>query len=54
MQHEILQALLDKLEEIYENLDDECGGYSRTDHGYEWLSVKRIVDLIHEVDEEYY
>lgn len=42
------QELKDKIEEKYGSLDNECGGYV----GGEWLSVKNIVDLIDECDDE--
>lgn len=51
--NELLQVLLEKLEAKYGDLDDRCGCNVHTDHGYQWLSVADIVDVIMEVDEEY-
>jgi hypothetical protein len=51
--NELLQILLEKLEAKYGDLDDRCGCNVSTDHGWEWLSVADIVDVIMEVDEEY-
>ena len=51
--NELLQALLEKLEKKYGDLDDRCGCNVSTDHGWEWLSVADIVEIIMEVDEEY-
>lgn len=51
--NELLQVLLEKLEAKYGDLDDRCGCNVSTDHGWQWLSVADIVDVIMEVDEEY-
>ena len=42
------QELKDKIEQKYGSLDNECGGFVNG----EWLSVKNIVDLIDECDND--
>lgn len=39
--------LLKEIEEKYEDLTDECGCNIATEHGYEWLSLSNIVELVH-------
>lgn len=39
---ELLQALKEK----FGDLSDNSEGYVNTDHGFEWLSVAAIVELI--------
>ena len=40
------EELLNAIERKYGDLNDEGGCYVSTDNGYEWLSVKDIVDVI--------
>lgn len=56
MNNEILRELIGKLEEKYDDLNDECGCSVFNDNTgeYEWLSVADIVNVIKEVDEMYY
>lgn len=49
MKSEGLEYLLELLENIYGDLDDDSGCYI----GREWLSPKRITDLIFKADNEY-
>ncbi len=49
MNNPILKELLDKLEQVYGDLDDDRGCYLDR----KWLSVKNIVELIEEVDADY-
>lgn len=49
MKSEGLEYLLEILENIYGDLDDDCGCYIDR----EWMSPKRIKDLIMKADEEY-
>ena len=51
MNHEILEALLEELENVYGDLDNDCGCY---DWNGTWLSIYQIVKLIKKVDEEWY
>ena len=44
------EELLDALEKKYGELDDECGCSIYTNKGFEWLSIKNIVDIIHDCD----
>lgn len=53
VKNEILQALLEKLEKKYGELDNRRGCSVSTDDGWSWLSVADIVDVIIAVDEEY-
>jgi hypothetical protein len=39
--------LLYALTEIFGDLADDSGSYAYTEHGYEWLSVARVVEIIH-------
>ena len=43
--------LLELLEQKYGDLTDDCGCNVSTDNGWEWLSIKRIVDIINDCDE---
>lgn len=52
MKNPILQDVLEKIEQVYGNIDDEMGCYVYTDNGHQWLSIKNIVELINEVDKE--
>ena len=45
------QALLDAIEEKYEDLTDERGCSISTNSGYEWLSISNIVELIHDCEQ---
>lgn len=45
------EELLEALERKYGDLTDDCGCSVYTDNGYEWLSIKRIVDIINDCDE---
>lgn len=45
------EDLLDALKARYEDLDDDCGCSVRTNDGYEWLSLARIVAIINACDE---
>ena len=38
--------LLYALKEIFGDLADDSGAYTDTDHGYEWLSIARVVEII--------
>ena len=49
----MLQEVLDRIEKKYGDLDDICGCNVHTDHGYEWLSIANIVEIIIGVDEDY-
>lgn len=49
MKSEGLEYLMEMLENIYGDLDDDCGCYIDR----EWMSPKRIKDLILKADEEY-
>lgn len=51
--NELLQTLLEKLAKKYGDLDNICGCNISTDHGWEWLSIANIVEVILQVDEEY-
>lgn len=42
--------LLKALEKKFGDLSDISGAYSHTDHGFEWLSVAAIVELIESLD----
>ena len=52
------EEFLKELEHKYEDLTDTCGCNVGTEHGFEWLSVSNIVELVHycetydEADEE--
>ena len=48
MENEALEILKELLEDKYGDLNNDCGCYV----GGQWLSVKRIVDLINQADEE--
>lgn len=50
MRHPILNSLLLEMEEKFGDLDNEGGCYLNNG---EWLSIANIVELIHEVDENY-
>lgn len=53
MKHEVLEYLKESLERKYGDLEDDAGCYVRNEFGEpEWLSVKEIVRLIDEADEE--
>lgn len=52
MKNPILKDVLEKIEQVYGNLDDEMGCYVHTDNGHQWLSIKNIVEIINEVDRE--
>lgn len=49
MKSEGLEYLLEMLENIYGDMDDDCGCYIDR----EWMSPKRIKDLIMKADDEY-
>ncbi len=40
--------LLNELQRIFGDLESDYGAYSQTENGHEWLSVKRIVDIIND------
>lgn len=42
--------LLKAIEKKYGDLSDDSGAYADTDHGFEWLSVAAIVELIESLD----
>ena len=42
------EELLEAIENKYGTLTDECGCSVLTGHGYEWLSVSDIVDIIND------
>lgn len=54
MKNEVLEYLKNLIEEKYGDLDDDGGCYATVGYEREWLSVKRIMDLLREADEEYY
>lgn len=43
---ELLQALKNR----YDDLEDDCGCSVRTEYGWEWLSIRRIVAIIETCD----
>jgi hypothetical protein len=45
------EELLEALERRYEDLEDDSGCSIRTNDGYEWLSIARIVAIINTCDE---
>ena len=44
------EELLKRLEKKYEDLNDDSGCSCWTSEGYEWLSIRRIVDIIDSCD----
>lgn len=45
------EELLELLKNRYEDLEDDCGCSVRTEFGYTWLSIRRIVEIINACDE---
>lgn len=45
------EELLEAIQRRYEDLEDDCGCSVRTNNGYEWLSIARIVAIINACDE---
>ena len=43
--------LLKAIENKYEDLTNDCGCSVSTNNGWEWLSIKRIVDIINDCEE---
>lgn len=43
--------LLEALEKKYGDLTNDCGCSVHNGKGYEWLSIKRIVDIINDCTE---
>lgn len=44
------EELIEALKRRYEDLKDDSGCSVRTNAGYEWLSIARIVDIINACD----
>lgn len=44
------EELLKALEHKYEDLTDECGCNIGTEHGFEWLSISNVVELVHDCE----
>lgn len=42
------EELFELLERKYGDLNNECGCYVSTEDGYNWMSIKDIVDVINE------
>lgn len=55
MKYKVLEYLKGLLEKKYNNLDDDsgCNIFNSDINEYEWLSVKAIIKLIDQTDEEF-
>lgn len=43
--------LMERLENIFGDITDDGGCYVDTNNDYEWLSLRRIVDIINDCEE---
>lgn len=59
MNNWLLKELKERIAERYGDLENDCGAYvQRWRNGsdkceYEWLSIKCVVDMIDELDDDY-